>query len=82
MFTQPQCDLFVKLAKLGAHYGIDSGYAHRGGIATNGVYNGAMHLIRPVMFMMLHDDSNHRKKTAFPPRVTLYDETKLQFGCG
>jgi len=20
MFTQPQCDLFVKLAKLGAHY--------------------------------------------------------------
>ena len=31
-------DLFVKLAKLGAHYGIATGYAHRGGIATSGIY--------------------------------------------
>jgi len=34
------------------------------------------------MFMMQHNDSNHRMKSALPPRVTLYDETKVQFGCG
>jgi len=34
------------------------------------------------MFMMQHNDSNHRKKSAFPPQVTLYEETKVQFGCG
>jgi len=34
------------------------------------------------MFMMLNNDSNHGKKSAFPPQVTLYDETKVQFGCG
>jgi len=31
---------------------------------------------------MLNNDSNHRKKSAFPPNVTLYDEKKVQFGCG
>jgi len=31
--------------------------------------------------MMQHSDSTHRK-SAFPPQVTLYDETKVQFGCG
>jgi len=34
------------------------------------------------IFMMQHNDSNHRKKSAFPPQVTLYQETKVQFGCG
>ena len=29
-----------------------------------------------------HNDSNHRKKSGFPPHITLYDETKAQFGCG
>jgi len=33
------------------------------------------------MFMMQHSDCNHRKKSGFPPHVTLYDETKVQFGC-
>jgi len=28
-----------------------------------------------------HNDSKHRKKSAFPPHVTLYDEIKVQFGC-
>ena len=32
--------------------------------------------------MMQHNDSNHRMKSSLPPRVTLYDETKVQFGCG
>jgi len=32
--------------------------------------------------MMSHNDSKHRKKCAFPPHVTFYDETKVQFGCG
>ena len=27
-------------------------------------------------------DSNHRKNYAFPPNVTVYNETKVQFGCG
>jgi len=26
--------------------------------------------------------SNHRKKRAYPPYVIVYDETKMQFGCG
>jgi len=30
---------------------------------------------------MQHNDSSYRKKSAFPPHITLYDETKLQFGC-
>jgi len=30
---------------------------------------------------MSHNDSNHPKKSAFPPYVTLYDKTKVQFGC-
>jgi len=33
------------LAKLGAHYGVDTGHAHRGGIATGSVfqvYNGVI----------------------------------------
>ena len=35
------------------------------------------------MFMMSHNDGNHTKKSAFPPHVTLYDETiKVQFDCG
>ena len=32
------------------------------------------------MIMMQHNGSNRREKSAFPPHVTLYDETKLQFG--
>jgi len=39
------------------------------------------------MFMMSQNDSNHLKKSAFPPHVTLYDETivtiiNVQFDCG
>jgi len=26
--------------------------------------------------------SDHRKNNEFPPHVTLYDETKVQVGCG
>jgi len=32
--------------------------------------------------MMSHNESNHRNKSAFPSQVTLYDETKVQFGRG
>jgi len=31
---------------------------------------------------MQRKNSSHRRKSAFPPYVTLYDETKSQFGCG
>ena len=34
------------------------------------------------MFIMQRKNSSHRWKSAFPPYVTLYDETKSQFGCG
>ena len=33
-------------------------------------------------FMMQPNDCHHQKKSAIPPYVTLYDETKVQFGCG
>jgi len=29
-----------------------------------------------------HDHSNYRKKSGFPPHVTLHDATKVRFGCG
>jgi len=29
------------------------------------------------MFMVSHKNSNHRKKSGFPPYVTLYDETNV-----
>jgi len=34
------------------------------------------------MFIMERKNSSHQRKSAFPPYVTLYDETKWQFGCG
>ena len=36
-FHQTVVRLFVKLAKLEAHHGVDTGYANRGGIATSSV---------------------------------------------
>jgi len=34
------------------------------------------------MFLMQHNDSNYRKKSAFPPYVTLHDETKVTVHLG
>ena len=39
-------------------------------------------LLTPIVESTYLNDSSHLKKSAFPPHVTLYDETKVQVGCG